>query len=128
MKNNIYYSNPLIRHTILRVLEFIHTGRDENYWNETMLFDSQSLVRVNDRSVYDRFIYCLIDDLGEIVYVGRTRNIQARLSFHRATKSFSSIFLFRSDSHFGAAGMERDLIRNFNPKYNIALTERYGKR
>lgn len=81
-----------------------------------------SCVALKDR--YDTFwgmrnvnlVYCLVNDK-EVVYVGSTKNIFARIQ-HHMDKEFTDIYFIINDTRKEAYKMEAEAIRYFSPKYN----------
>ena len=71
------------------------------------------------------FVYCLTEDCGEVVYIGRTNNVLRRVGSHfdEWTKSFCRAYAVDIDD-FTADQVESALIRYFQPKYNKTLTKK----
>ena len=77
--------------------------------------------------------YQMLDELGNIIYVGKAKNLKNRVRsyFHGAhnaktTKLVSEIRDFRyiiTESELEAYVLEINLIKEYLPKYNIALTD-----
>ena len=85
----------------------------------------QYLIENKKQVLFFKFIYCLINN-EEVVYVGKTINIQSRISTHYkdASKIFDSFSIISklpseiSDSEL--LKLEEKYIKLLKPKYNIA--------
>lgn len=69
-------------------------------------------------------VYSLWND-GEIVYIGKTNNINRRLSQHEGFKEFDSFSYFVVDNDFIADITERKLIYELRPIYNKSREKEY---
>jgi len=73
-------------------------------------------------------IYLLYDN-GNIVYVGKTNNLDRRLYQHsagdwnHAPKNFDMILVYRIQDKKRRTEIERKLIKRFKPKYNMEKIE-----
>ena len=82
------------------------------------------LINNKKQMLFFKFIYCLIKD-NEIVYVGKTINIQSRISTHNKDKSkifdsFSIITKLPNEiSDTELLKLEEKYIKLLKPKYNI---------
>lgn len=76
---------------------------------------------VNDRP---QTLYRMRDKLGELLYIGRTATISARLQAHRDTqlwwRDVATIELEHFDSPEELAAAETTAIRSENPRFNVA--------
>jgi GIY-YIG catalytic domain-containing protein len=68
-------------------------------------------------------LYILINLSGDVVYVGQSSNIQARLRQHRrdATKKFRTLEYYPLDSELSRLQLEAILILALLPRHNRAL-------
>jgi len=59
------------------------------------------------------------------IYVGVTCDVRSRIMTHKRYRNFDKVYLFKFEENEGflnrlkAEKLERNLIRNLNPKYNI---------
>jgi hypothetical protein len=71
------------------------------------------------------WVYLLLNDLGEIVYCGRSSNPDGRITSHRRSgKKFHKMIKYKLDSS-EAVTMESDIIMVHNPAYNKDMTGLY---
>ncbi len=62
------------------------------------------------------FIYLLCDK-GEVIYAGRTRNLYARMLFHKMYKEFTDIILLEYSADEIPA-VEKQIVKLLKPKLN----------
>ncbi|MDX9718159.1 MAG: GIY-YIG nuclease family protein [Thauera sp.] len=73
-------------------------------------------------------VYFLIDSNGEVVYVGQSVNVHARIEDHRrdpAKEWASAKFIPCKREHLSA--MEKEYITKFQPKYNKTMMSTYAE-
>ena len=88
--------------------------------------DSLKIYLLNNKKevLFYKFIYCLIED-NEIVYVGKTINIQSRILTHKRGefKNFDSFYIIaklpNEISDLELLKLEEKYIKLLKPKYNI---------
>lgn len=79
-------------------------------------------------------VYIMKDDQGEIIYVGKAKNLPSRVKSyfddspktHKTYSLVSNIFDFDyilTDSELDAFNLESNLIKRYKPKYNILLKD-----
>jgi excinuclease UvrABC nuclease subunit len=70
------------------------------------------------------YIYKFYNEQDEVIYIGKTTDLQMRFNAHRNTKSWwhevSEIKYIECQDNFEMTTYERYYIRKFNPKYNVA--------
>lgn len=64
------------------------------------------------------FVYFLLGDVGDILYIGYSGNIRKRLIQHRRRKTFSVVVLYEYENSSDATGAESDCIRYYSPLFN----------
>ena len=64
--------------------------------------------------IYVYILYCN----GEVIYVGKARNLKARLWFHNTNKEFDTCFYTAYNEWWLSERLEKSLIRNMQPKLN----------
>lgn len=62
------------------------------------------------------YILCLAD---EIIYIGYSSSIYTRLFCHKHSKNFDKIIIVEFTNKKQALFMEKKLIKQYKPKYNI---------
>jgi predicted GIY-YIG superfamily endonuclease len=67
--------------------------------------------------IKSNFVYFILQGQ-EVVYVGSTINISARISQHRKDKDFTNILLIKYNNHENMYNSEKRIISKFNPKLN----------
>lgn len=85
-------------------------------------YTKQAKTGYPDRN-YAYLVYVLIKD-NQIVYVGRSTDLKARLRQHRKDKTFDRFeYKICKDRH-EMQDLEALLIQQFNPKYNVRVEKR----
>jgi excinuclease UvrABC nuclease subunit len=70
------------------------------------------------------FCYLLFEK-ENVVYVGNSKNIYKRLKEHKYKKEFNSVQLFECKNEFVSKKIERQLIYELTPKYNVYCINKY---
>ena len=76
------------------------------------------------QSSIDDYTYVLLNK-NKAIYVGVPCDVRARIMTHKRHRDFDKVYLFKFTRDFKfksrikAEKLERNLIRNLNPKYNI---------
>lgn len=61
---------------------------------------------------------------GEVVYIGRSRNVRVRVKDHRRDKTFDSVEVIPVDSAHAACDLEAVLLQQHRPRLNRRIEQR----
>lgn len=67
-------------------------------------------------------VYCCIDIAGQVLYVGASRNVEKRITQHRAKAWWPMVTLievYEQSDWTTALRVERGLLREFSPEFNV---------
>src|SRR5699024_12755461 len=83
---------------------------------------SENKKNIGDREKY--FVYALWDE-DEIVYIGQSIRVEARVASHQYTKSFTKYSYFECENKYDMLGTESFLINELSAIYNKSLVDGY---
>ena len=66
-------------------------------------------------------VYILLDELGDILYVGQSMSLFRRLKPSHSFLKMASIIVYSVCNHYDRLELEKMAIRNYQPRYNINL-------
>lgn len=100
----------------MQKVELKNISDNTNVLECSLMYRSEITTKLNKVNGYP-FNY-ILGLKNEIIYIGYSSKLKMRLSQHKYTKDFDRIILIELSNKKDARSLERDLIKQYKPKYN----------